>query len=550
MKPSTLTALTAAAFAWAAASAARAQSDVPRAALDEYDKRARAIAAEEIDGRVSIARELRDKGLHVWARREYAKILALSPDQKDARRALGYELDGGQWVRRGETIPTVDEKMNDNQRLTRAERYHERLDFLASKLAGKHLSLAAWCAENGMAELGRQHLLAAHDCAPEDEKIKAALGFATDAIMPIPSDPGTLKLFTEFRTGDKDVALGEPRDSTAAWGPDTIKDKVVVVHGRHVGLESTWIGKETNVHTKGWLEQLARRGDHAYVMAHKLLLEDAPTDEPRYQFAYLGDYEFKELTKWSDPENKNPHLLEPDCTAWRGDHTGQRASRRDEAEVPLKDPTHLVPQFVLTRRLWGTDNKPSDKAALIEGFAILCEFMGNQSNSNWCSGGPSTTAGGARQDYRQFAAVQAKTFEDYPLEALFKAGFNSLATEGNGAAKAASILEWRFALGQKEAVEFVRALVVPKPDVAEVVRTHTGMSVEQFEEAWRRWAIVIAEADFSAALAEGKTERRCPNCTYFLDITDYKFAMISGILKRCPDCKQPLPKELQKKPRK
>ena len=544
-------ALAAAAAALADPRELGAQAQIPPEIQTEYDKRVAQLNDELVQSRATLAQDLRAKKLYVWAHKEYDKILAVRADHEGARKALGYVRDGSAWAAGGKAIPTVNRETTEKELVAEAARYHERLDRLGAAAAERHLAIASWCEKNGLAEWGKHHRVEAHAFDPASENVKTALAFETSEIMPVASHPETVKLFDELRTGDKDVPLGEIQGDDATWGPDDLKGRMVVVHGKYVGFESTWIGKESNAGTKGWLEQLARRGDHAYVMAHKHLREKMPENEPRYQFAYLDDYSYKHMTKWAhlnDSETSYAHLLLPDCRSWRTDRVGRRVSRREEKENPLEDPSHLVPQFVLTRRLWA-DKEPDNRDALIEGFGVLAEFIGNQSNTVWCSGGPSTTTGGARQDYRQFSAVQAKTLDDYPVSALFKAGFNSLAREGNGAAKAASILEWRFAVDPEGAVSFIRAMADPKVDPESVIRKETGWSVEQFEEHWRRWSIAIAEADFSAALAAGKTEFRCPNCTHLMTHYDYRAAMIAGVLRSCPSCRKPLPKELQRKPK-
>ena len=62
----------------------------------EFDTKAK--AATDVKGMLELATWAREKGLGSKSLDLYRKILTLDPDQADARKALGYEKVGGQWL--------------------------------------------------------------------------------------------------------------------------------------------------------------------------------------------------------------------------------------------------------------------------------------------------------------------------------------------------------------------------------------------------------------------------------------------------------------------
>lgn len=457
-----------------------AQSSPAAATLDEYNKRAREIDKEIVEGRLGIARRQGVAGMFAWARLEYAKVLGLDPENETARAEL-------------ERIKTTNKKLDDEKLVEAGQKYHREIDTLGRTIAGRHRGLALWCGRNNLEELSREHLLEAHACDPTSAKTAELLGFSTSAILPVPSSPGTIELFRAFREDAGKTDLGKLGTAEDAWGPDTITSKVVVARGKHVGVESTWMGKETNEKTKGWLEELARWGDHSYAMAHALLDAKPPDDDSVIWFAYLDDYTFQAVTAWCHadiPQDRYKHLLK--LWWWRGDFSGETVSRYFSETNPVEDCAHLVPQFALTRRFWASDSEKI--LSILEGFGILCEFIGQGTNATWCVGDPSTGGDGTRKNYREHAAAAAHLLSDMAAHSLLDRRFQSVHVE-SGAAKSASVMEWLFARDRAAALKFYRDVAGEKPDVPALIKSHFGWTPEEFDEHWRRWAIAIDEAD-------------------------------------------------------
>lgn len=69
-----------------------------RSALDDYDERAAALAQDDVDGWLELARWASRSGLGTQASRTYHRVLELDPDNAEANQALGrVELDG-RWM--------------------------------------------------------------------------------------------------------------------------------------------------------------------------------------------------------------------------------------------------------------------------------------------------------------------------------------------------------------------------------------------------------------------------------------------------------------------
>ncbi len=66
--------------------------------LDEYDARAGKLGPQDVDGWRSLGLWASTKGLSNQSRAAYQRVLALAPDDAEARQALGYVKLDGRWV--------------------------------------------------------------------------------------------------------------------------------------------------------------------------------------------------------------------------------------------------------------------------------------------------------------------------------------------------------------------------------------------------------------------------------------------------------------------
>ena len=66
--------------------------------LDEYDARAGKLGPQDVNGWRSLAQWASTKGLPVQARAAYQKVVAVAPDDPEAREALGFVRVDGRWL--------------------------------------------------------------------------------------------------------------------------------------------------------------------------------------------------------------------------------------------------------------------------------------------------------------------------------------------------------------------------------------------------------------------------------------------------------------------
>ncbi|HKQ98688.1 MAG TPA: hypothetical protein VJV75_12500 [Candidatus Polarisedimenticolia bacterium] len=69
-----------------------------RSPLDEYEDRAKALAPQDLDGWRGLGAWALHQGLSAQARDAYGKVMALAPDDPEARAALGYVKYDGRWM--------------------------------------------------------------------------------------------------------------------------------------------------------------------------------------------------------------------------------------------------------------------------------------------------------------------------------------------------------------------------------------------------------------------------------------------------------------------
>ncbi len=89
-----------------------------RSALDEFDERAAKLAPNDVDGWRNLGGWASDQGLGAQSQRAYQKVLNLSPDDAEARGALGFVQYNGQWMTLDESYRARGYVKHDGQWMT------------------------------------------------------------------------------------------------------------------------------------------------------------------------------------------------------------------------------------------------------------------------------------------------------------------------------------------------------------------------------------------------------------------------------------------------
>ena len=91
-------------------------------ALDEHDARAARLEPQDVNGWRSLAQWARTKGLSAQARAAYHRVLAVAPDDPEAREALGFVRLDGQWLTEEESYRARGYVEFENQWMMPGER--------------------------------------------------------------------------------------------------------------------------------------------------------------------------------------------------------------------------------------------------------------------------------------------------------------------------------------------------------------------------------------------------------------------------------------------
>jgi hypothetical protein len=89
--------------------------------LDEYDARASKLGPQDVNGWRNLAQWASMKGLSAQSRAAYKKVLAVAPDDKEAREALGFVQVDGRWLTEEESYRARGFVRYDGEWLTPAE---------------------------------------------------------------------------------------------------------------------------------------------------------------------------------------------------------------------------------------------------------------------------------------------------------------------------------------------------------------------------------------------------------------------------------------------
>jgi hypothetical protein len=90
-------------------------------ALDEYDTRARKLAPNDVPGWKKLGAWASQQGLSAQAQAAYKKVLAIAPDDAQAREALGFVQVDGRWMTQDEGYRAKGYVKYDGEWMTPAE---------------------------------------------------------------------------------------------------------------------------------------------------------------------------------------------------------------------------------------------------------------------------------------------------------------------------------------------------------------------------------------------------------------------------------------------
>lgn len=89
--------------------------------LSEFDARAKKLGAQDVDGWRSLGLWASMKGLPAQSRAAYKRVLALAPDDREAREALGFVQVEGRWLTEEESYRARGFVKYDGEWMTPAE---------------------------------------------------------------------------------------------------------------------------------------------------------------------------------------------------------------------------------------------------------------------------------------------------------------------------------------------------------------------------------------------------------------------------------------------
>jgi tetratricopeptide (TPR) repeat protein len=92
-----------------------------RTPLDDYDERAAALGPRDAKGWRSLGKWASEQGLSEQSRQAYEKVLAIAPDDAEARQALGFVRIEGRWATEEESYRARGYVKYDGEWMTPAE---------------------------------------------------------------------------------------------------------------------------------------------------------------------------------------------------------------------------------------------------------------------------------------------------------------------------------------------------------------------------------------------------------------------------------------------
>ena len=465
-----------------AAGAALARDDRKPSELyaEKEESFLRAISAEY----VKAADSLRKEGLSQYARMLYGEAIEYFPNDKDARKALGFVRKGREWVLDPDEAKKLPESNSRPQGISEdlfkqlSKEKYDKLKEKADLYAGrKYAGLGKWCEKEGLADQAKKAYEKAVLLDSGNETARTGLGYEKVG------DEWLTPKQIQARREAKEGKLVE--DTSRFEGPLGIK--LNKMESAHFRIETVFSVEALKDYVKN-CETV-----YAYFLRDVGESEIKDVWEGRKAFALVlgsreqwhryvdlfggGDARQKEFTKQCSGSRGDPNLF---GVQWEGEE-GSHASTVDGL---VHKTTHM-----LVYHYW----KLTDQAWLHEGFAYYYTVKVLESTHQHCValGDYNSPSGGMKdwgqsQNWKELVKKDVVTVADPDLRMFY--GLQTKDLKYNSSVKAWSMISWLFDKHREKFIEWLKAVGHNGVDEEQAFKDVFGWdSFEAVDNAWREF---------------------------------------------------------------
>ena len=441
----------------------------------------RAIAAEYDKA----ASSLRKEGLNQYARMLFEEAITYYPNDRDARKALGYVRKGREWVLdpdEAKKLPAsnsrpqgVSEDLFKRMSKEKYDKVKEKADLYAGR---KYAGLGKWCVKEGLSDQAKKAFEKAVLLDPDNETARKGLGY---------EKVGDEWLTPKQIKARQDAKEGRLVDDSPSKFEGPLGIKLHKMESAHFRIETVFSVEALKDYIKNcettyayFLRDVGESEIKDVWGGRRAFSLVLGSREQWHRYVDLfsgGDARQKEFTKQCSGSRGDPNLF---GVQWEGEE-GSHASTVDGL---VHKTTHM-----LVYHYWGL----SEQAWLQEGFAYYYTVKVLESTHQHCValGDYNSQSGGMKdwgqsQNWKELVKKDVVSAADPDLRMFY--GLKTKDLQYNSSVKSWSMISWLFDKHREKFLEFLQAVGNQGVEEEKAFRDIFGWdSFEAVDNAWREF---------------------------------------------------------------
>lgn len=451
--------------------------------LGEYERKRAKLDERYSKKHSGLGAFLYGKRMYAKANRQYRRALELDPDNRAARKKLGYEKDSasGNWVRDPEAKLKTKDEAPFQQQTKILKMLRQKWDKLRKAAAKDYAKLADWCMDEELEEQAREVYRSIFSYDPNHEGARAALGFEQEKNRWVSPEELADRVELEKKLAAAPTASPVQESSQFA---QPFGDKVTHVASKNCLVESTYLKSDEAVaHAL-----MAEKAKIYFLHVLNLSPEQDPLKGGRFNFILLdSEQEHKAFVDAFCEEDKRKWNYELGATIPQNSRLTYEHWRGERNPAAAKD--HICHRTAEVHMGNYVGHRESYKAWLNEGFAYYISGRLNDTASAGCvslSTGEGGRGGGDPNEWQADCRAWVEAGKDPHIEEVLSHGTNALTTLE--AIKGWSLLDMMILHYRPKFTEFLNLLRTGAPQL-DALQKAFGWDQWELDKQWKKFVL-------------------------------------------------------------
>jgi tetratricopeptide (TPR) repeat protein len=448
---------------------------------DEYKERLAKMQEGLAEEHYKIGEYLYGTAMHRWARDEYRKAIAISPDHEGARKRLGYVKKDAEWEIDPDASVEIENKKKAEEAAKVKVELDKRIEKLGKTMARQWVDLGTFCEKASLKAEAEAAWKMAVEFDPLQGDARRKLGYVRQG----KEGPWLSKFEAALRKQMKEGIAKAPVGQPMKEETDVEKD----MGWKHEKRKSDHFIIEVQGKNQDWLKEEIKHGEHAYAMFHKLFDQKEELFQQPYDMIFVLDKAAHEkyVDKYHHGDATHREFVKKKCGGMGG-YPRQEfilgGSSNVHDFVIHHTAQDLVSALAGQRRHW-----------ILEGMAyhFTKVMLGTAINGcvNLAGTGADKTAGrdySNAEDWPLIIRTWIKESKDPPILEVFKC--RDLAEfSGEEVVKAWSLVDFLVTEHREKLMAFLAKIRGQKDDEDEkALQEVFGWTLDDFDVRWKTYA--------------------------------------------------------------